>query len=96
MTLRGTAAQALGQIGVPTRTAVGALINALNDESPWVRANAAYALAQVDNSKHNMAIRVLTEVSRCKVAGVRLYAARALAEIDYISQSTVIKLARKE
>ena len=105
VTLRGTAAKALGQIGVPTQTAVAALINALNDESPWVRANAAYALAQVDNSKHDMASRVLTEVLGCKVAGVRLYAARALAAMDDISQPqfhrdskqpTVIKIARKE
>ena len=105
MILRGTAAKALGQIGVPTQTAITALINALKDESLWVRANAAYALAQVDNSKHDMAIRVLTEVRRCKVTGVRLYAARALAAIEDISQPrfhrdskqpAAIKIARKE
>ena len=105
VTLRGTAAKALGQIGVPTRTAVAALINVLNDESPWVRANAAYALGQVDNSKHEMATRVLTEVLSCKVTGVRLYAARALAAMDDISQPrfyrdskqpAVIEIARKE
>ena len=85
-----------GQIGVPTRTAVAALIHALNDESPWVRANAAYALAQVDNSKHDLATRVLTEVLSCKVAGVRLYAARALAAMDDIALTAAIKIARKK
>lgn len=103
--LRGTAAEALGQIGVPTQTAVTALINALNDESLWVRANAAYALAQIDNSKHDMAAQVLTETLSCRVAGARLYAARALAAMDDISQPrfhrdskqpVAIKTARKQ
>lgn len=47
--IRASAADRLGDIGVPARSAVPALAKALQDNSEWVRRNAAFSLGILDD-----------------------------------------------
>ncbi|MXZ42478.1 MAG: HEAT repeat domain-containing protein, partial [Caldilineaceae bacterium SB0666_bin_21] len=46
----------LGDIGVPARGAIPALVNAMEDDSEWVRRNAAFSLGILDNDGTSAAV----------------------------------------
>jgi HEAT repeat protein len=58
---REAAADVLGRIGPPARTAVPALIDALQDKSSAVALMAAMALAQIDSTRGGAAVKLLAD-----------------------------------
>jgi HEAT repeat protein len=74
--VRGSAAEALGEIGSPE--AVAALINALSDNEEDVRVNAARALGKIGSPE---AVAGLINALSNNEEDVRINAARALGEI---------------
>ncbi len=58
---REAAADALGRMGPPARTAVPALLKSLKDKSPAVALMAAMALAEIDSTRGGAAVKVLTD-----------------------------------
>lgn len=63
--LRASAADRLGDIGVPARGAIPALIDAMEDDSEWVRRNAAFSLGILDDDGTSAAVlgRHLSDVA---------------------------------
>ncbi len=47
--IRASAADRLGDVGIPAQDSIPALIHALEDSSEWVRRNAAFSLGVLDN-----------------------------------------------
>ena len=47
--IRASAADRLGDVGVPAKGTIPALVSALEDESEWVRRNAAFSLGVLDD-----------------------------------------------
>ena len=47
--IRASAADRLGDVGIPAQNSIPALIQALEDSSEWVRRNAAFSLGVLDN-----------------------------------------------
>jgi hypothetical protein len=69
--IRIAATGALGKIGPEAKTAIPDITALLRDEEACVRIEAAWALAKMGAEAKNEATRVLTELLRNKMAGVR-------------------------
>jgi len=87
----GDAARALGALGTRASPSVGALVNTLSYENPYVRVYAAEALASVGPSAAS-ATNALAEALGDPIPGVRWAACEALASIGPAAQSAVPQL----
>ena len=87
----GDAARALGALGTRASPSVGALVNTLSHEDPYVRIYAAEALASIGPNA-TKATRALAEALGDPVPGVRWAACEALASIGPAAQSAVPQL----
>ena len=87
----GDAARALGALGTRASPSVGALVDTLSHEDPYVRVYAAEALASIGPSAAS-ATDVLAGALGDPVPGVRWAACEALASIGPAAQSAVPQL----
>ena len=90
-TVAGDAARALGALGKRASPSVGALVNTLSHENPYVRIYAAEALASIGPT----AAKATTALARAlddPIPGVRWAACEALASIGPAAQSAVPQL----
>jgi outer membrane protein assembly factor BamB/HEAT repeat protein len=87
----GDAARALGALGKGASPSVGALVDTLSHEDPYVRVYAAEALASIGPSAAS-ATNVLAGALGDPVPGVRWAACEALASIGPAAQSAVPQL----
>ena len=87
----GDAARALGALGKRASPSVGALVNTLSHEDPYVRIYAAEALASIGPSAAR-ATNALSEALGDPIPGVRWAACEALASIGPAAQSAVPQL----
>ncbi len=87
----GDAARALGALGKRASASVGALVNTLSHEYPYVRVYAAEALASIGPSAAS-ATNVLAGALGDPIPGVRWAACEALAAIGPAAQSAVPQL----
>ena len=87
----GDAARALGALGKRASPSVGALVNTLSHEHPYVRVYAAEALASIGPSAAS-ATNVLAGALGDPIPGVRWAACEALASIGPAAQSAVPQL----
>ena len=87
----GDAARALGALGKRASPSVGALVNTLSHEDPYVRIYAAEALASIGPSAAR-ATNALAEALGDPIPGVRWAACEALASIGPAAQSAVPQL----
>jgi HEAT repeat protein len=78
--LRASAADVLGDIGLPAAGSASALASALEDESEWVRRNAAEALGNIGPAAARTASALCARLTDADVA-VRHNAALALAKM---------------
>ena len=98
--VRISAARALGGWGAPANDAVPELIIALNDDSPRVAADAAWALGGILSSQasnnspfQSQAITALLEALEHDDGEVRRYAAYSFSQMRGASQAAVPRLA---
>ena len=87
----GDAARALGALGKRASPSVGALVNTLSHEDPYVRIYAAEALASIGPNAAT-ATNALAEALGDPIPGVRWAACEALASIGPAAQSAVPQL----
>ena len=87
----GDAARALGALGKRASPSVGALVNTLSHEDPYVRVYAAEALASIGPNAAR-ATNALAEALGDPIPGVRWAACEALASIGPAAQSAVPQL----
>ena len=87
----GDAARALGALGRRASPSVGALVNTLSHEDPYVRIYAAEALASIGPNAAR-ATNALAEALGDPIPGVRWAACEALASIGPAAQSAVPQL----
>jgi outer membrane protein assembly factor BamB/HEAT repeat protein len=87
----GDAARALGALGKRASPSVGALVNTLSHEDPYVRIYAAEALASIGPNAAN-ATNALAQALGDPIPGVRWAACEALASIGPAAQSAVPQL----
>ena len=87
----GDAARALGALGKRASPSVGALVDTLSHEDPYVRVYAAEALASIGPSAAS-ATNVLAGALGDPIPGVRWAACEALASIGPAAQSAVPQL----
>ena len=87
----GDAARALGALGRRASPSIGALVNTLSHENPYVRIYAAEALASIGPNAAN-ATTALAEALGDPIPGVRWAACEALASIGPAAQSAVPQL----
>ena len=87
----GDAARALGALGERASPSVGALVDTLSHEGPYVRVYAAEALASI-GPRAASATNVLAEALGDPIPGVRWAACEALGSIGPAAQSAVPQL----
>ncbi len=87
----GDAARALGALGKRASPSVGALVNTLSHENPYVRIYAAEALASIGPDAAT-ATNALAEALGDPIPGVRWAACEALTSIGPAAQSAVPQL----
>ena len=87
----GDAARALGALGKRASPSVGALVNTLSHDNPYVRIYAAEALASIGPNAAT-ATNALAEALGDPIPGVRWAACEALASIGPAAQSAVPQL----
>ena len=88
--VRGSAANALGNIGAEAKTAVPQLISLLNDSDAGVRGSAAYALGKIGAA--TTAVPQLIPLLKDSDAGVRKNAVNAMVKIGVAAKSAVPQL----